>query len=133
MLTSSKILNEAIINDLITAGITAALTNTPPVIKLLPVAFFVNFLLGNKAENSRMNKPVIVISDHSHSRKAFVAQYAKEGHSVSDFFIHVVCRTGWNYIYEVVSHNIPYEEAREFMKSIREYRFAGWGRVLGLF
>lgn len=65
--------------------------------------------------------------------KEFVAQYAKEGHSVSDFFIHVVCRTGWNYIYEVVSHNIPYEEARDFMKSIREYRFAGWGRVLGLF
>ena len=65
--------------------------------------------------------------------KEFVAQYAKEDHRVSDFFIHVVCRTGWNYIYEVVSHNIPYEEAREFMKSIHEYRFAGWGRVLGLF
>lgn len=61
----------------------------------------------------------------------FAAQYAKNGHAVSSFFIHVVCRTGWQYIYEVVSHGLPYVEAREFMKSIREYSFAGWARVLG--
>ena len=63
--------------------------------------------------------------------KEFVTQFSVQGHRVSDFFIHVVCRTGWQYIYEVVSHDIPYEEAQEFMKSIREYSFAGWGRVLG--
>lgn len=67
-----------------------------------------------------------------HYYREFAKQFAKDGHSVSDFFIHVVCRTGWQYIYEVISHDIPYDEAKDFMKNIREYCFAGWGRVLGL-
>ena len=69
--------------------------------------------------------------EESYYRK-FVRQFGKDEQCVSDFFIHVVCRTGWQYIYEVVSHNIPYDEAKDFMKSIRDYCFAGWGRVLGL-
>lgn len=64
--------------------------------------------------------------------KEFVNQYVNENCNISDFFIHVVCRTGWQYIYELVSHNIPYEEAKAFMKNIREYRFAGWKKILGL-
>lgn len=63
--------------------------------------------------------------------REFANQFAKDGQSVSDFFVHVVCRTGWQYIYEVVSHKLPYEEAASFMKSIREYSFAGWAKVLG--
>ena len=63
--------------------------------------------------------------------KEFVRQYAKDSGRISDFFIHVVCRSGWQYIYEVVSHEIPYDEAAEFMKCIREYCFAGWSRILG--
>ncbi len=63
--------------------------------------------------------------------KEFARQFAKDGSRVSDFFIHVVCRSGWQYIYEVVSHDIPYDEARDFMKCIREFSFAGWSRVLG--
>lgn len=64
--------------------------------------------------------------------KEFVKQYATQNCNISDFFIHVVCRTGWQYIYELVSHNISYEEAEAFMKNIREYRFAGWKKILGL-
>ena len=60
----------------------------------------------------------------------FVRKYAREPQKISDFFIHVVCRTGWQYVFEVVSHDIPYEEAQGFMKSIREYSFAGWKRVM---
>lgn len=63
--------------------------------------------------------------------KEFVKQYSKNG-NVSDFFIHVVCRSGWQFVYEVVSHEIPYDEAKEFMKSVRDYSFAGWSRVLGM-
>lgn len=63
--------------------------------------------------------------------KDFVRQFTKGREPVSDFFIHVVCRTGWQYIYELVSHNIPYDEAQKFMESIREYCFAGWACVLG--
>ena len=42
--------------------------------------------------------------------REFVRKYAKEPQKISDFFIHVVCRTGWQYVFEVVSHDIPYEE-----------------------
>lgn len=63
--------------------------------------------------------------------REFAAQFAGEGNCPSDFFIHVVCRTGWQYIYEVVSHKLTYDEAKSFMKSIREYSFAGWAKVLG--
>lgn len=63
--------------------------------------------------------------------KKFAEHFTKDKERVSDFFIHVVCRTGWQYIYEVVSHRLSYEEARDFMKSIREYSFAGWAKVLG--
>lgn len=35
--------------------------------------------------------------------KEFVKQYADENCNISDFFIHVVCRMGWQYIYELVS------------------------------
>ena len=64
--------------------------------------------------------------------KVFVKQFSVKEHNVNDFFIHVICRTGWQYIYEVVSHQLSYEDAKDFMKSIREYSFAGWERVLGL-
>lgn len=63
--------------------------------------------------------------------REFAAQFAGEGNCPSDFFIHVVCRTGWQYIYEVVSHELTYDEAKCFMKSIREFSFAGWAKVLG--
>lgn len=46
------------------------------------------------------------------------------------FFVHVVCRTGWQYIYEIVSHKLPFEEAQVFMDNIKQYRFAGWKAVL---
>lgn len=62
--------------------------------------------------------------------REFVRKYAKEPQKISDFFIHVVCRTRWQYVFEVVSHDIPYDEAQGFMKSIREYSFAGWKRVM---
>lgn len=63
--------------------------------------------------------------------REFVKQFSRRENMVSDFFVHVICRTGWSYIYEVVSHDLSYDEAQIFMKSIREFCFAGWGKVLG--
>lgn len=64
--------------------------------------------------------------------KIFAKQYAKDGAVVDEFFIHVFCRTGWQYIYEVLSHDKPYAEAEAFMKSVRIFNFAGWRAVFGL-
>lgn len=66
-----------------------------------------------------------------HYYREFAGRYAGNGNDISDFFIHVVCRTGWQYMYEVVSHELSYEDAKVFMKNIRKFCFAGWAGVLG--
>lgn len=67
--------------------------------------------------------------EESYYRK-FADKYAKHPEQIDDFFIHVVCRTGWQYVYEVVSHKISYEEAKRFMSNIKLFNFAGWKAVL---
>lgn len=62
----------------------------------------------------------------------FAKQYAKENAAVDDFFIHVFCRIGWQYIYEVLTHDKPYDEAAAFMKNVQIFNFAGWKSVFGL-
>ena len=62
--------------------------------------------------------------------RVFADKYAKNPEQITDFFVHVVCRTGWQYIYEIVSHKLPFEEAKVFMDNIKQYRFAGWKAVL---
>ena len=54
-----------------------------------------------------------------------VLQYIYE-----NFFIHVYCRIGWQYIYELVSHEKSYEEAKKFMENVRIFHEAGWTAVL---
>lgn len=63
--------------------------------------------------------------------KKFAVQFSA-GEKVDDFFIHVICRTGWQYVYEIVSHNMDFEKAKLFMDDIRKYSYAGWKAVLGL-
>ena len=62
----------------------------------------------------------------------FAKQYAKKHEAVDDFFIHVFCRTGWQYIYEVLTHDKPYDEAAAFIKNVQIFNFAGWKAVFGL-
>ena len=62
----------------------------------------------------------------------FAKKYAKENAAVDDFFIHVFCRNGWQYIYEVLTHDKSYDEAAVFMKNVQIFNFAGWKKVFGL-
>lgn len=62
----------------------------------------------------------------------FAKKYAKENAAVDDFFIHVFCRNGWQYIYEVLTHDKSYDEAAAFMKNVQIFNFAGWKKVFGL-
>ena len=61
--------------------------------------------------------------------KKFVKQYA-QNNNVDDFFIHVYCRTGWQYLYELLSHGKSYEEAEKFMKNVNKAQIAGWNAVM---
>ena len=64
--------------------------------------------------------------------REFAKKYAAPGVHINDFFIHVMCRTGWQYVYEIVSHDLSYKEAINFMQNIRKYFYAGWQSVLGI-
>ena len=64
--------------------------------------------------------------------KIFAAKYAGDSHKVDDFFIHVYCRTGWQYMYEVLTHDKTYEEAKAYMDNVRAFNYAGWKALLGI-
>lgn len=60
--------------------------------------------------------------------KEFVAKYSKE--KVDDFFIHVICRNGWQGVYELVSHNRSYDEALSFINDFTMFNHKGWMALL---
>ena len=64
--------------------------------------------------------------------KNMVKQFAVENHKVDDFFIHVCCRNGWQCMYELISHDRTYEQAKMLMENVREFDYAGWKSVIGL-
>lgn len=64
--------------------------------------------------------------------KELVKQYSASDTTVDDFFVHVYCRNGWQYVYELITHNKSYEQAVEFMKNVRQFNYAGWKAVIGL-
>lgn len=67
--------------------------------------------------------------------KAYQEMFHQLKGSISDmdeFFIHVVCSAAWRPVYEVVSHDIPFEAAKRFMELEMQYHYAGWESVLGL-
>lgn len=64
--------------------------------------------------------------------KSFAKKYSMNGKGVDDFFLHVYCRTGWQYVYEILTHDKTYEEAKEYMNNVRIFNFAGWRAILGM-
>lgn len=64
--------------------------------------------------------------------RIFAKEYTRNGRKVDDFFLHVYCRTGWQYVYEVLTHDKTYEEAQEYMSNVRAFNYAGWKAILGI-
>ena len=67
-----------------------------------------------------------------HYYKQFAKQFSDGGHPVDDFFIHVHCRNGWQCVYELITHDKSYDEAKEFMANVRAFNYAGWQAVIGI-
>lgn len=61
--------------------------------------------------------------------KSFARQFSNANHKVDDFFIHVHCRTGWQYVYELITHGKTYEEAKKYMEDVCVFNFAGWKAI----
>lgn len=62
--------------------------------------------------------------------KKFAERYVNADKKLDDFFIHVYCRIGWQYIYELVTHRKSYEEAQVFMGNVRKFHNGGWNSIL---
>ncbi|PWJ52310.1 TetR/AcrR family transcriptional regulator [Faecalicatena contorta] len=56
----------------------------------------------------------------------------KNGRHVEDMFLHVTAATGFQYLVELVSHNLPYDQAVAVMDSVKRFSIAGWHEILGL-
>lgn len=63
--------------------------------------------------------------------KKFARKYSGDGEKIDDFFIHVYCRTGWQYMYEILMHDKTYEEADNYMRDVQKFNYAGWRAMLG--
>lgn len=64
--------------------------------------------------------------------RKFVQRYIRLGQPVDDFFLHVHCRAGWQYVYEILTHDKTYEEAQAYMQDVKRFNYAGWRAVLGI-
>lgn len=54
------------------------------------------------------------------------------GKHVEDMFLHLTAATGFQYLVELVSHDLPYQQAVAVMDSVKQYSMAGWRKILGL-
>jgi AcrR family transcriptional regulator len=49
---------------------------------------------------------------------------------IGDFFIHVICSSGLSEFFEMVMHDLPKEEAMQYMARIKQFRYGGWSAIL---
>jgi AcrR family transcriptional regulator len=50
--------------------------------------------------------------------------------ATGDFFLHVISSSGLREMFEVVAHDLPKEEAIQYIKKIKQFRFGGWREIL---
>lgn len=62
--------------------------------------------------------------------RKMIGEINGENQKISDFFIHATCSGAFKPIYEVVAHDLSYDEAVEFLKMQEQFNFAGWKAVL---
>lgn len=62
--------------------------------------------------------------------KEFTLKFSNR--KIDDFFIHVICRNGWQLVYELISHNKSYDEAISFMNDVTIFNHYGWMKVLDI-
>lgn len=55
----------------------------------------------------------------------------KPGKQVEDFFLHITSASGFQYMVEIVAHDLPYEKAVAVMNNLKRFSLAGWHEMLG--
>lgn len=57
---------------------------------------------------------------------------SQNGKRIEDIFLHITATSGFQYLVELVSHDLPYEQAVAVMDNAKRFSMAGWLEILGL-
>ncbi len=55
----------------------------------------------------------------------------KETHQIAPLFLHVICSDGLRDLQELVSRDVPKEQAETYMAQLQRFRFTGWREFIG--
>ena len=58
-------------------------------------------------------------------------QMGKDIPTLDKFLCHIIASTMFDSIFEIVIHDIPYDEAKRNIKLLRDFYSAGWQRLMG--
>lgn len=64
--------------------------------------------------------------------RVYYDSLCKTGRQIEGIFLHIIAASGFQYLVEVVSHNLPYEQAVAVLDSAKRFSMAGWREILGL-
>jgi len=90
-------------------------------------AFRLIFCYSKGSDYEYYLKPFITIEEETY-RRGMSENHALE--EMDDFFIHVISTTGFQYLAEVVTHDLSKAQAVQFMEKIKRFTVAGWAELM---
>ncbi len=90
-------------------------------------------LIFCRSEGTRWStylEALIAIEEQSY--RIYCDSLSKSGKRIEDIFLHINAASGFQYLVEIVSHNLPYEQAVAVMDCAKRFSMAGWQEILGL-
>lgn len=73
-----------------------------------------------------------LIEIEEQSYRFYCDTLGKKGKRIEDIFLHITATSGFQYLVELVAHDLPYEQAVDTMDNVKRYSMAGWYEILGL-
>ncbi len=72
-----------------------------------------------------------LIAIEEQAYRLYCDSLGEQGHHIEDMFLHINAASGFQYLVEVVSHNLPYKQAAAVMDNAKRFGMAGWQEILG--
>ena len=72
-----------------------------------------------------------LIAIEEQAYRIYCDSLGKSGKRIEDMFLHINAASGFQYLVEIVSHDLPYEQAVAVMDSAKRFGMAGWQEIVG--
>ena len=73
-----------------------------------------------------------LIAIEEQAYRVYCEALGRGGQHIEDMFLHMSATSGFQYLVELVSHDVPYEQAVAVMDNVKRFSMAGWQEILGL-